>query len=334
MLAATLAHMYEMFRGDRADRATRAEVQDALRRVAHEEAEARREIVLLNQRQREWTRLLEEENVERSATLAQIAERVEQLQDAREKTLLGFSHDLRNPLTALQFSADYLRDNSPRLDSEGKLVIQDLESAIANMRSMLGELMTVATAQRNLMTLVPKAIDVSGLVERLRRRVRALVHGRDDVRVNVVATRDAPGAIEIDPLLLDRVLDNLLTNAAKYTEQGAITVEVDGAPGSLLIRVSDTGRGIKPAELEQIFRAGGSDPRTRAKNSYGVGLSVVVQLLGRIGGTLEVMSKPGKGTTFWVRFPVKFVDDGRGRAQENDTGEVVNRVVKIRRSNA
>ncbi|WP_394834017.1 HAMP domain-containing histidine kinase [Pendulispora rubella] len=332
VLSGALAHMYDMFRGDRADRTTREEVTDALRRVANEEAEARREIVLLHQRQREWTRMLEEENVERSATLAQIAERVEHLQDAREKTLLGFSHDLRNPLTAIQFSADFLRENTDFLDAEGQLVVQDLESAIAHMRSMLAELMVVATAQRNMMTLAPTTIDVAGLVERLRRRVRALVHGRDDVRATVVATREAPGSIEMDPLLLDRVLDNLLTNAAKYTDRGAITVEVDGVRGFLVIRVSDTGRGIKSDDLERTFRAGGSDPHTRAKNSYGVGLSVVVQLLGRIGGTLEVMSKPGKGTTFWVRFPVKFETESGPRPAENDTGEMMNRVVKIRKT--
>ncbi|HWL87396.1 MAG TPA: HAMP domain-containing sensor histidine kinase, partial [Polyangiaceae bacterium] len=331
-LAATLAHIYEMFRSDRADRGTREEVTDALRRLVTEEAEARREIVLLHQRQREWTRMLEEESVERSAIMAQIAERVEQLHHAREKTLLGFSHDLRNPLTAIQFSADYLRDNAQLLDAEGKLVVQDLESAIAHMRSMLAELMVVASAQRNLMTLAPKTIEVAGLVERLRRRVRALVHGREDVRATVVASRSAPTSIEMDPLLLDRVLDNLLTNAAKYTDRGAITVEVDGARGFLVIRVSDTGRGIKQDELERTFHAGGSDPHTRAKNSYGVGLSVVVQLLGSIGGTLEVMSKPGRGTTFWVRFPVKLERGSGQRVLESDTGDILSRVVKIRKS--
>ncbi|WP_394848955.1 HAMP domain-containing histidine kinase [Pendulispora brunnea] len=334
LLAGALAHMYEMYRSDRADRATREEVSQGLRRIAKEEAEARREMVLLQQRQREWTRMLEEENVERSALLAQIAERVERMQDAREKTLLGFSHDLRNPLTAMQFSADYLRDNPQKLDEEGKLVVQDLTSAISHMRSMLGDLMSVATTQRDLITLAPKSIDVSGFAERLRRRLRALVHGREAVRATVTVASDAPSAIEMDQLLLDRVLDNLLTNAAKYTDRGGITVELSGVPGFLLIQVSDTGRGIKPSELERTFRAGGSDPRTRAKNSYGVGLSVVVQLLARIGGTLEVMSKPGKGTTFWVRFPAKLENETRARAIENDTGDLVKRIVTIRKSDA
>ncbi|WP_394824189.1 sensor histidine kinase [Pendulispora albinea] len=332
LLAGALAHMYEMYRSDQADRTTREETTDALRRLVTEEAEARLEIVLLHQRQREWTRMLEEENAERSATLAQIAERVEHLQHAREKTLLGFSHDLRNPLTAIQFSADYLRDNVHMLDSEGKLVVQDLQSATSHMRTMLAELMVVASAQRNLMTFAPKTIEIAGLVERLRRRVRALVHGRENVRASVVATRAAPVSIEMDPLLLDRVLDNLLTNAAKYTDRGAITVEVDGTRGFLVIRVSDTGRGIKQEDLVKTFHAGGSDPHTRAKNSYGVGLSVVVHLLGRIGGTLEVMSKPGRGTTFWVRLPVKFEADSGPRLTENDTGDVLSRVVKIRKS--
>ena len=117
-------------------------------------------------------------------------------------------------------------------------------------------------------------------------------------------TREAPDVIYFDPLVFDRVTDNLLTNAAKYTERGSIVVEVTGNDDFIIIQVSDSGRGIDETELERIFQPGGSSKDHRANDSFGVGLSVVLQLLEQVGGSLEVMSQPGRGTTFWANFPI------------------------------
>jgi two-component system sensor histidine kinase EvgS len=163
--------------------------------------------------------------------------------------------------------------------------------------------MIVATTGNGTIRLEPQVVEVPTLTTRIRKRLNALVYGRG-VRASVLPTREAPETLEVDPLLLDRVLDNLLTNAAKYTERGSIVVEIDGTPGFLTLKISDTGRGIDEAEMEKVFKPGGSRREDRASDSWGVGLSVVVQLLGRIGGRLEVMSKPGVGTTFWAHFPV------------------------------
>src|SRR5690606_21507544 len=111
--------------------------------------------------------------------------------------------------------------------------------------------------------------------------------------------------IETDPLIFERVIDNLCTNAAKYTERGSIVLELDGRPGFLVLKISDTGRGIAPERLEKIFAADSSPDAERAARSLGVGLSVVVTLMGQIGGRVEVMSKVGRGTTFWAHFPLE-----------------------------
>jgi signal transduction histidine kinase len=169
---------------------------------------------------------------------------------------------------------------------------------------MLGDLVQVTKAQRDFVTMAPQPVETSELSESLRGRLRALVHGRD-VRTTVFATREAPQQVEIDPLALDRIVDNLLTNAAKYTERGSIVVELDGSEGFLVIKVSDTGCGIEPHALESVFEVGGSSVESRRGDSFGVGLSVVVQLLDQMGGRLEIMSKPGSGTTFWVYVPLQ-----------------------------
>ena len=214
---------------------------------------------------------------------------MENLQSARHKTVVGFSHDLRNPLTVLKSAIDYLELYADTLGEEGPSLIDDLKVSVGNMERLLRELMSVTTSQSHLVALSPVEIDVGPLIERLRRRLIAIVHGRP-IRVVVTGGADLPKTIEIDELLFDRIIDNLLTNAAKYTERGSITMDLERDREFLVIHISDTGRGIEPERLHQVFEAGASDPTHRAPDSYGVGLSVVVALLGLIGGQLEVMS--------------------------------------------
>jgi signal transduction histidine kinase len=303
-LGGLLGYLSEVRRTERVNERTRVEVMGALRDLAHEESEARRELLEMHRRQKDWTRLVEEEMGARAAAIQDAVADVQELQSARASTLLGFSHDLRNPLQVIHMSAEYLASNPAlRSDQDALDSIGDVLKAIEQMQRMLGDLVRVSKAQRDFVHMAPQSVAIEGLTDVLRRRLRALVYGRE-VRATVFATREAPAAIEMDPLALDRILDNLLTNAAKYTERGSIVVEVDGTPGYLVLKVSDTGCGIPAEALDRIFEPGGSSPRSRRGDSFGVGLSVVVQLLDQIGGRLEIMSRPGAGTTFWVHLPL------------------------------
>jgi signal transduction histidine kinase len=183
--------------------------------------------------------------------------------------------------------------------------------------------------------MAPQRVETAELVEALRRRLRALAFGRQ-VRTTALVTREAPAYLQIDPLALDRIIDNLLTNAVKYTDRGSIVLELDGTSGYLVIKVSDTGRGIAPDALDKIFHAGGSTVDSRRGDSFGVGLSVVVQLLGQIGGRLEVMSKSGSGTTFWVYLPVEAIPrtGSGGTSTRESTDEALRRVVRVRNVSA
>ncbi len=338
LLGAAIGYIIEMSRTAKANLVVREEANEALRTVAREEAEARHEILALHQRQRDWTRMLEEDAAERSAMLQSVADRLQRLQALRDTKILGFSHDLRNPLTIMAASTEYLRQYVDELGPEGGAVLSDFDRAIDQMRRLLEDLMTMATQQATLAQLAPQRLEVAPLSDRLRRRLRALVQGKD-IRASVFKTREAPEAIETDPLLFDRVVDNLLTNAAKYTERGSIVVEVDGTTEYLTLKVSDTGRGISPEQIDRAFTPEGSERGSRAKNSYGVGLSVVVQLLGQVGGRLEVMSKTDSGTTFWVHFPIAVRSKSRPPPNDSERHlekykDVLDRVVTIRRSKA
>ena len=338
LLGASFGYVLEGLRTERINKATREGVMDALRALAIDESEARLEVLELGRRQKEWTRLVEEQVNERTEALASVVQGMQGLQEERVSRVLGFSHDLRNPLQILQFAAETVRvHNESRPDPELQMLTSDMDGAVTQMKRMLSDLVTTASGQRGLvLPLAPERIEITELTERLRRRLRALVFGRD-VRSTVFSTREAPEAVEVDPLLLDRIVDNLLTNAAKYTERGSIIVALEGKPGFLIIKVSDTGRGIDPDQLKGSFAPGGSDPAARAGDSFGVGLSIVVQLLDQIGGRLEVMSTLDLGTTFWVHLPIRAAaaPDGPRRlpGKKNDE-EALSRVVYIRKSTA
>jgi signal transduction histidine kinase len=298
-----VGNQHELTRAHKANLALARELQDGLERTVEGESEARRELLAFHQRQRDWSRQMEEQLLERTAVLDTVVDNLRQMQLERAGTLRGFTHDIRNPLTLIRCNLDLLARCESR-DGEAAQLVSDTQGAVVVMIRLFDQLMASVTALTTSPNLVPQELVIDPLVDRLRRRVSALVHGRD-VKASTFKTREAPDAVLVDELLFDRVVDNLLTNAAKYTERGSIIVEVGGAPGFLIIKVSDTGRGIAADQMSKVFQPYGSDVQSRAESSFGVGLSVVVQLLARAGGKLDVMSKSDEGTTFWAHFPVR-----------------------------
>jgi signal transduction histidine kinase len=302
VLGTALGHLVELWRTLQANLQTGQEINRELLSMALEEAEARQELAALEQRERQWSRVMEEQLQERTAVLTRVAAQIDATQHNRATTLRSFSHDLRNPLAVMRATTSLLQQ-SPDLAEQSARALEDVDDAVERMDSLLDELMKAATAGSGIVPLRSQRLEVSDLADSLRRRLQALVFGRP-IRVSVTSTGDVPRSIVVDPLLLDRVIDNLLTNAAKYTDQGRIELELDGSDDFLSIRVTDTGRGIGADDIDRAFHPEGLPAETRAANGYGVGLSVVVQLLDQIGGRLEVMSRPNEGTTFWVHIPL------------------------------
>jgi signal transduction histidine kinase len=333
MICGLVGTIIELVRTYRGNLAYAEEVRAAMQEMAEHEAEARRETEALHTRQHQWAKLMEEQVAERTQALEGVLARLRGVGEARAMSLRGFSHDLRNPLAVLRANQSYMRDILRR-DDDMREVMDDNELAINRMERMLRDLVDSAGKDRALVRVNPETIPVEPLVDILRRRTRALVFGRP-IKVSVFRTREAPEDIFSDRLVFERVMDNLCTNAAKYTERGSIVVELDGNPGNLIVKVSDTGCGIDDARMEGIFREG-NGPDARSTQSLGVGLSVVVQLLAQIGGRLEVMSKPNQGTTFWAHFPRRpmTLPPRELRAVTDVPADPVSTVVTIRRLSA
>ncbi len=308
-------------------RATNAFVREshsAIERIARDEATAREQLLVMGQRQDEWTRLMEQQLGHRNAALEKVVSTVRDLQEQRVVALRGYSHDLRSPLTVIRMIAEMMIVKAARgeaIADPGSL--DDLKQAVDQMDVLLSELMKTALEETSAPTLASETIIVEELAARIRGELRALVFGKE-IRVSVFCTREAPREVQTDRLHFARIIDNLLSNAAKYTEEGSIVVELDGPPDYLVLKISDSGRGIAEDALSKVFQPQGSEASERALASYGLGLSVVVRLLAQLGGRLEVMSRVGVGTTFWVYLPQE-------QQQEHEATPIA-KVVTIRRA--
>lgn len=310
LLTVTLAGAWDASREIRRRQATILELQGALSRAVQADDELRREALALDTRQRQWTELVERRTEERARALRDVVARVQQLQQARNETLLGWSHDLRNPMFVLQMGVDWLNENARELPEEARAIVHEQRDALDRMRALLAELMRAAKPERGVGSDVRVPLEVRALAAELHARLRAFAI-RKDVHVDVTVTEHAPTHFEVDALLFDRVVDNLLSNATKYTDHGSITVEIGGAPGYVSIAVTDTGKGITPDALRRILAPGQPDPDMPAGESYGVGLSIVVRLLRQSGGRLEIESMPREGTRFIAYFPLESAAPGR-----------------------
>ncbi len=268
-------------------------------KVVQDHARAVDEILALHNRERQWSHSIETRYHERRERLEKVVERLDGGQAAAKHQLLNLSHDMNNPLTVLRASASAL---GREIAGTHEDTVNAISSAVDRLEGLLNEMSSIVSGDGERL-LSAEDIDVDELTNRIRRQLRATVMGRD-IRITVFQTRECPRDLRTDETLLERIVDNLLTNACKYTKEGSIVVEVSGIPGHLQLKISDSGRGIGEDRLEQVFFSGQPDREPLVGTSRGDGLSIVVRMLDQLSGRLEIMSSPGEGTTIWVTLPV------------------------------
>lgn len=270
--------------------------------------EDRRELRSIEERVKAWNARVQEQAKKRVKEQKALLEQMNMVQNARHDTIRGFSHDMKNPLQILRLSNALLSADKETLGPQVEEIVEEQSSALDRMETMLNRLHMLFTSEFSEIPLKPVLIDVNEFARAVERRIQALVLTKM-IESNVLVRKNAPTTVVMDSLLLDRVMDNLLTNAAKYTDAGYIDIVFDGKPGIFSIKISDTGRGIANHRLKTIFMPEGALSNERERGSWGVGLSVVVRLFARIGARLEVASTPNQGTTFWIHLPSHMEDE-------------------------
>jgi len=211
------------------------------------------------------------------------------------------AHDLRTPLQAVVGFVEFLLEED--LDPRQRDLAERIANAAAQLTGLTEELLDTVAAADPELHLSP--VDVRAVVEEVVTRRRLLGPGRGiQLRERVtVGSKDRPRVLG-DTGRLQRVLDNLLGNAIKFSpDGGTVTVTVSGAADAVEVSVADEGPGIDPAEHAAVFEPFHRSAGAALVPGVGLGLTIVRTLVERHGGTVSLVSEPGSGATFTVRLP-------------------------------
>ncbi len=229
---------------------------------------------------------------------------IRRVEQVRKDFVANVSHELRTPLTALKGSTELLLDGAYENREECRKFLQIMDKQLQNIHNLVSDMLKLAAAEdtrapirRDQVELKPFLFEMVALIEPLIRQK----HQKFQVSVP-----DDPVYMRIDTAQMSDALMNLLDNAIKYTPDGG-TVDLKAfiEKESLLIQVADNGPGISPDQIPRIFerfyRADKS--RARAMGGTGLGLAIAKHAIESHGGTLQVQSETGKGSTFTIRLP-------------------------------
>ncbi|WP_088979483.1 ATP-binding protein [Micromonospora coxensis] len=248
---------------------------------------------------------LEETNRGVVALYAELEEKSAQLRAASEsksRFLANVSHELRAPVTAIIGLGRLLTDSaSDPLTAEQAEQVELIRSSAADLLSLVNDLLDLAKAESGRIEPEWADVDLRAVFGQLRGTLRALT-GRSTVEL-VVEDPPAPAVLRSDEVLLSQVLRNLLHNALKFTERGEVRMRAERDGDRWRLSVSDTGVGIPAGLHERIFEEFYQAPGTTRIGGTGLGLPYARRLVTLLGGTLELTSEPGRGSTFTVVLP-------------------------------
>ena len=242
--------------------------------------------------------------------LGRLKEEAEQANHVKSVFLANMSHELRTPLNAVIGCSELLREEAEDLGDAGEIFDSDLErihKAGKHLLSLINDVLDLSKIKAGEMDVFYETFDVRRLIDDVEAAVAPLVEAKNNRLV--VQCADAPGSMYSDFTKVRQTLLNLLGNAAKFCENGCITVSVartGEAPGDRLrFEVADEGIGMTPEQLDRIFDEFHQVEMsaTRRYGGIGLGLAVCRRFCRILGGDISVTSEPGEGSAFVLDLP-------------------------------
>src|SRR5438093_874350 len=231
--------------------------------------------------------------------------RLLRIRDALSLITAHARDESHTPLTVLRAGVERAI-TSHNLPQDPLATLEETLQEIKRMTELVDALLTLAGADEGIAPLHRAPVDLRGIVEEVRETGELLAE-ESGVRVEV-ATPPEPMVVSVDATRIRQLILNLLTNAVKYTPPGGtVRMQLGAADGRVTLSVADTGIGIAPGDLPHIFdrfwRADSARTRTGERSGAGLGLAICKWIAEAHGGQIEVVSRPGRGTTFTVTLP-------------------------------
>lgn len=251
-------------------------------------------------------------------------QRLTELDRLKDGFLGTISHELRTPITAIGGFVQLLRRQWVRLsDSERLEFLERVQRNTTSLGFLVDDLLDFARLDRHALGITPTSLDISDAVSAIVEQLTPLL---GDHRVTLDVKRGVHGLA--DNRALERVVANLLTNAAKFSPvQSEICVSLEGDAQWVTMAVSDEGPGISPAERGRVFQRfyRGDGDAARSTRGAGIGLSVVHELVTQMGGSIDVEGREPHGTRMVVRLQaqprtgVRLPEQGPSRVETRST---------------
>jgi signal transduction histidine kinase len=244
----------------------------------------------------------QDEMGELATSFNQMSADLAQASQLRRQMTADIAHELRTPLSLILGYTESLSDGKLPATQETFDIMHD---EAQHLSRLIDDLRTLSLADAGELPLNRRSVDPGSLLERTR-----LAHApeaqRRGISIQVEVAPDLP-QVEVDPGRIAQVLENLMSNALRYTPEGGQVILSAGAGGnSVNLHVQDNGVGIPPEDLPYVFdrfyRA--DESRRRHEGESGLGLAIAKSIVDAHAGTLSVDSVPGEGTTFTVVLPV------------------------------
>ncbi len=246
--------------------------------------------------------------IENARLFERIQENIEelrQLDDMKNQFLANMSHELRTPLNSIiGFSRVILKGIDGPITTEQEEDLTSIYNNGQHLLNLINEILDMAKIEAGKMTLVFEEVDLGDAAKTTLTNIRSLIKPNVELISDIQSNLPL---IQADPIRIRQILINLLSNAAKFTEEGYINLKVSRADEeNLLITVTDTGVGIAEEDMDKLFRAfeQADNSTTRTAGGTGLGLPITLWLVRMHNGTMSLDTAFGKGTTFYIRLPL------------------------------
>lgn len=234
-----------------------------------------------------------------------MSRRLGELDELKADFLSNVSHELRTPIASVKQSALLLEEEVVgKLSSDQREIVSIIRSNVQRLGALINDLLDTAKLEAGRLDIVPESVDLRDLIRQSVATVAPLA-AEKRLRISMKANHDDVTAM-VDSTRMEQVLVNLLSNAIKFTpEDGAISLSCERRGEKVVCTVADTGVGIPAAELPTIFDKfhQAKAARTSQVKGTGLGLTIVRYILEAHGGSIDVASEVGVGTTFTFSVP-------------------------------